>query len=160
MTYEFSLADINNIKYLNTQLSLLEQKICDESLYLAQQAFTYRQKNLYDYELELSFTFYTESYNEELISWEEGIPKRELLKKKPNWYINDGKNHNVSSSCWKNNLLNAQHHCWLLHRLYDDFQLSWNDILRIKNILFDIKVSYQYKVKLENRRKNVHDSGN
>jgi len=51
--------------------------------------------------------------------------------------INDKENHNVSSATIKNSALNSQKHCWLMHRLYDDFSIDWADIVRINNIWFD-----------------------
>ena len=45
---------------------------------------------------------------------------------------------------YDNNKLHKQKNCWLLHSLYHDIGLSFDSILNIEYIWFDIKVKYQY----------------
>jgi hypothetical protein len=57
--------------------------------------------------------------------------------------------HNTTSVFQKNALLNSQKHCWLLHSLYDHYDLVWEDIFKIKHILFDVKVQYEYAINIK-----------
>ncbi len=45
--------------------------------------------------------------------------------------------------------LQAEHHCWLYHNLYDHSGLSWEDLLRIGPIEVDLKVTYQHACDVE-----------
>lgn len=60
------------------------------------------------------------------------------------WGIDDNNCHNVTSSIQKNKELNTQKHCWLLHSLYDNYFLSWDDIFKIDSVYFDVKIQYEY----------------
>ncbi len=55
----------------------------------------------------------------------------------------DETNHNEFQG-WASHEMRDEHHCWLYHCLYDHAHLSWEDILRIGDIWFDIKATYQY----------------
>ena len=134
--------DIEKLEKLNDQLTVIETKIYD----LAKQKFdsNFEQMNgsrdNYDLEVEISF-YYKDT---EIAVWTEPL-KSNFLNEHPT-YINDGNNHNVTSSTIKHQILNSQKHCWLLHRLYDDFLLPWKKILKIDNISFDIIEHNQYKI--------------
>ncbi|MDF1882613.1 hypothetical protein JHD49_01515 [Sulfurimonas sp. SAG-AH-194-C21] len=97
---------------------------------------------LVDYELNVDISFYKEEGENPLVSWEENMKQRFTTGSLSP--ISNKKNHNVTSTCWKQNDLNSQHHCWLLHRLYDDFFIPWAEILEIKHIWYDIQITYQY----------------
>ena len=143
----------NNMNYkrlenLNNRLTSLEKNIYNrakEQNQVALKKLLDREDGIYDYEIEVEISFYIQE--DELISWHE-MCKAYFLDDTHHWNINDKKNHNTASCCWKHTELNAQNHCWLLHRLYDDFGISWNDIVKIETICFDVDVRYQYKDEL------------
>ena len=134
------------IEHLNNRLIILEENIYNrtkEQNQVVLKKLLDGKNGIYDYEIEVEICFYIQE--EELISWYEKMCKAYFLDDIRQWNINDKKEHNTTSFCWKNNELNEQKHCWLLHRLYDDFGISWKDIIKIETICFDINVCYQYK---------------
>jgi len=143
---KLSTNEIKKLYALNKYLVSLEEKIID----LAQKEdkimllhMNNGINNIQDYELKVTIEFY-DSEDNLLVEMEENMKSKSLnLKKRTN--INDKNNHNTTSFCWKNRELNLQHHCWLLHSLYDDYLLSWEKILTIKMLWFNIKVEHQYQ---------------
>ena len=136
------------IENLNNRLTRLEENIYNRSKEQNQVALKKLldgEDGIYDYELEVDIGFFIQE--DELISWRE-MCKAYFLDDTRHWNINDTKNHNTTSCCWQHKELNTQKHCWLLHRLYDDFGISWSDIVKIETICFDINVLYQYKDEL------------
>lgn len=134
---------IKNIEKLNKKLVKIEKKIFD--LVYIQNAITQKkllgkEDDITDFELQVDIVMYSDE--KEIANWTEYF-KSSFLHKRIH-QINDGKDHNVTSCCWKNIELNAQHHCWLLHSLYDDQLVEWNDILKINLVWFDINIRYQY----------------
>ena len=113
-----------------------------------------KDKDMYDYEMHIELFFYTSQEEDEygdpkeIYSWDhEPVYFKTFEEGKP-FGINDKHCHNVSGSMIKNKVLNKQKHCWLLHRLYDDFPVSWKDILLIDGMDFEINVRFQYEKKL------------
>ena len=135
--------DISKIKKVNQNLIGIEKKIlclAIEEENLALKKMKNHSHMITDYELSVSISFYQEE--DEVIEWKESL-KGCTINKVSNF--SNTENHNTTSCCWKNAALNEQHHCWMLHRLYDDFQIAWKDILAIDCVWFDICVRYQYK---------------
>ena len=138
--------DYKEIENLNTRLTSLEENIYNrtkEQNQVALKNLLDGENGIYDYEIEVELGFFIQE--DELISWRERMCKSYFLEDTRYWNINDKNNHNTTSCCWKHKELNEQKHCWLLHRLYDDFRISWKDIVKIETICFDINVLYQYK---------------
>jgi len=135
--------DVEKIKKLNQNLIEIERKILHLAIEedgLALKKINNKSNGITDYELSVSISFY--QGENEVIDWEESL-KGCSVNKSTNFA--DAKNHNTTSCCWENTTLNEQHHCWVLHRLYDDFQITWKDILTIDCVWFDVYVQYQYK---------------
>ena len=144
MKNKFTKKELSKIKKFNSLLKSIEKKIFIEAIEqnkLAVKKLSNKTNNLYDYALEVNLQFYT--HNKEILSFIEYVKSTTIDKLDTN--INDSINHNIGSCCWKNKKLNSQNHCWLLHRLYDDFHIKWKNILKIYAVLFDINMSYQYK---------------
>jgi len=138
------LQDKVKIFHLNQQLSLVEEEIsllAQEQDKIAQEKLG-SNKAMVDYELQVNIFIYASHEEENLVSWSEYF--KNIDKRHNN--INDKENHNVTSCCWKDSELNSQQHCWILHRLYDDFDISWKDIINVTKISFDIEISYQYSM--------------
>lgn len=145
MAKSFTPVDIQKIKSLNTQLTAVEEKIYNLAKTHNQAALRKlleSEMHITDYELEVDISLYTNQT--ELVFWNEYMKPHFLNDRHCN--INDKENHNVSSAIIKNSELNAQKHCWLMHRLYDDFSIDWADILLIDNIWFDINIRHQYSI--------------
>ena len=145
MTKMLTSFDIQKIKYLNTKLTSVEEKIYNLSKLQNQVALKKlleNEEHISDYKLEVNISLYTN--NAELVFWSEDFKPHFLNDSQCN--INDKKNHNISSAIIKNNELNSQNHCWLMHRLYDDFSIDWADIVLINKIYFDINTCYQYSI--------------
>jgi hypothetical protein len=148
MSKSLTSVDIQKIKSLNTQLTSAEEKIYNLSKVQNQVALRKlleSEMHISDYKLEVNISLYTNQ--SELVFWSEDI-KPHFLNDIP-CNINDKKNHNVSSTIINNSELNSQQHCWLMHRLYDDFSVDWVDILLINHILFDVNIHYQYSIDLD-----------
>ena len=113
---------------LNKKLISIEKEI--DELVKKEKEFL-KSKNLTDYEIYVDIGFFIGDY--EIVSFKESV--------KYFSNFNDNQNHNTSK-------FTNQHHCWLLHRLYDDFLISWEDILKIDYVWFDVVVKNQYKRKI------------
>lgn len=143
----FYKSDIKKLAKLNEQLALVEVDIYNrakEQSEIAIKKLLEKENAIYDYELEIYISFYYPHHQgEPFLYWNE-CTKGHFLNDR-HWQIDDKENHNVTSGRWKNKELSAQQHCWLLHRLYDDFNIPWDDILNIENVSFDVKICYQYE---------------
>ncbi len=138
---------IEKIHYFNSELVKLEQRIFNLSRQYEKEIQQNIKNSTYDiddYEIDLEICFCAGP--KELASWFEGL-KSDLRDFRVLSYreIADGNNHNVAIEAE----LKGQHHCWFLHRLYDDYCLSWDDILMIDNIWYDIVIHYQYILDLQ-----------
>ena len=158
MKNKFSDEEVQKIDELNNKLIAIEEEIYIlaevEYKRTKQKLQENAYKGMFDHELELELLFYTtqeeDEYGDpkEIFTWDyECIHFKSFEEGEP-FGINDKQCHNVTSSLIDNKSLNRQKHCWLLHRLYDDFNVSWENILLIDGMYFDIKVSYQYEKKV------------
>ena len=157
MKDKFSALEVQKIDELNNKLIATEERI----FHLAEKEYIRVKKmlkdpkqNMYGYYLQVVLAFSTSEEQDEygddfeFISWEESVYFKSFEEGNPAG-INDKQCHNVTRGLIDNKAINTQKHCWLLHRLYDDFYVGWKNILRIDRMYFEIKVKYQYEVNLE-----------
>ena len=149
---KFFASYVPKIELLNKILTEIEGKINYKAKKLdaiAQKKLLDKDDEIYDYEIEIEIAIYSYEHTDDpCVFWIETC-KNISSGDKTGWYINDGQNHNVTSCCWKNKELHKQKHCWILHKLYDDFNISWKSILNITAIDYDIRIDYQYTQKIE-----------
>jgi hypothetical protein len=139
---------IKNIARLNSKLKKIEKRVYELAKKEHQRVLKRvleKEDCIVDYELHVKIVFY--SKEEEMATYEEYLKPNFLLDKKTN--LNDNQNHNVTSTLYPHPLLNAQKHCWLLHHLYDNVLLPWEQILSIDTLCVDVEVSYQYEESLK-----------
>lgn len=151
--------EIEQLNRLNNKLIVIEKYIYDICLKHHQSAIQKilkKEDGILDYEMEVYYLFYGDTYvkksDEEdseylLADWSEAI--KPILLRDDKWHgINDGNDHNTTSVFQKQESLNVQKHCWLLHSLYDHQGLSWEDIFKIDSVYFDVKIQYEYESKI------------
>lgn len=139
---------VKHIGKLNTKLKKTEKrvyKLAKKEHQRVLKKVLEKEDGITDYELYVNIFFYCGE--EEITNYEEYFKPNFLLDRKS--HFNDNQNHNVTKSIHSHPLLNAQNHCWLLHHLYDDAILSWQQILSIDKMIIDIDVSYQYDESLK-----------
>ena len=144
------------IEMFNNKLKAIESEIkqrgLEENQRVIKKMLT-KENGITDYELNVEICMYREDDEEEVATWTESLKRLYLLDDGKNCYCNidDNENHNVTTAIYDNKTLHKQKHCWLLHSLYDDIGLSFENILNIDCIWFDINVKYQYarNVKME-----------
>ena len=144
----FSDAMVRQVDELNNKLIAIEEEIyhlAKEAYYEAEKKLQDNTDGMTDYELDVQLVFYDKE--DEVAEWEEMLKHYFVNGRVPR--INDKQCHNVSGSLIDNEALNAQKHCWLLHSLYDDQDLTWDDVLSITDMWFGINVSYQYEKELD-----------
>ncbi|MBE0490626.1 MAG: hypothetical protein IBX44_00065 [Sulfurospirillum sp.] len=130
---------VRDIAKLNTKLKKVEKRVYALAKKEHQKVLKRvleKEDGIVDYELHVNMVFY--SKEEEITAYEEYFKPNFLLDRSSNF--NDNQNHNVSSALYPHLVLNAQKHCWLLHHLYDDVMLSWQQILSVDEIAIDIDV--------------------
>lgn len=139
---------VKDIARLNSKLKRVEKRVYELAKKEHQRVLKKvleREDGIVDYELHVKIVFY--SNEEEITTYEEYLKPNFLLDRKTN--LNDNQNHNVTSTLYPHPLLNAQKHCWLLHHLYDDILMPWEQILKVDTLFVDIDVSYQYEESLK-----------
>ncbi len=139
--------DIKKIKKLNQQLVKIEKridKLVKKEYKQIQKKLINKKDKMTDWEFEVEIDFYN---NEKNVHTLYESYKSNFKRNVPN-YINNGENHNVAS-IYNNDKLTKQHHCWLLHSLYDDSTLTWKKIFKIDSIWIDIKPIFQYNNKIK-----------
>ena len=130
---EFCETYIPTLEKLNQKLTKIEAKIYDFAEYKFQSTQK-RRDEFTDFEIDIEITLY--SGDKEILILQESLKNHFNGHRKTN--LNDGENHNVTSAMITNEALNTQQHCWLFHRLYDDYNISWKRILTIDNVWFEI----------------------
>jgi len=139
---------VKAIGIFNSKLKSIESSIklrgLDESERAINKMLT-QEYGINGYELDVEISMHSKS-KELICRWYKDLKPLYLLDntEEHNCKIANGVNYNSTSNICKNNKLNNQKHCWLLHSLYQDIGLSFSDILNIEYIWFDIKVKYQY----------------
>lgn len=139
---------VKAIGILNSKLKTIETSIKQLGLDESQRAINkmlIKEHNISGYELNVEIS--THSKSKELICrWYKDLKSLYLLDdiEQHNCNIDDGVNYNSTLNIYDNNKLHNQKHCWLLHSLYHDVGVSFENILNIEYVWFDIKVKYQY----------------
>jgi len=139
---------VKAIGIFNSKLTTIETSIKQRGLEESQRAINKmltQEYNISGYELDVEISMH--SKNKELICrWYKDLKPLYLLDdiEELNCNIDDGINHNSTFNFYNNKKLHKQKHCWLLHSLYHEIGVSFENILNIEYIWFDIKVKYQY----------------
>lgn len=145
--------DVKRIEKLNQQLIKIEKKIdklVEKEYKLIQKKLSNKKNKMTDWEFEVEIDFYN---NDKIVHTLYESYKYNFKRDVPN-YINNGDNHNVAS-IYNNDKLTKQHHCWLLHSLYDDSSLTWKSVFKINHIWIDIKPIFQYDIKISSYNKSI-----
>ncbi len=130
---QLNLQEIQKLNNLNNKLQIIEKRIYDIALQENQTALEKilkNKNNILDYELEVRYLIY-EDDEHILADWTDNI--KPIMMKEEWWGVNDKNCHNTTSVWQKNKTLNSQKHCWLLHNLYDHFDLTWDNIFNPNN---------------------------
>lgn len=156
---KLSQEDIKRLGILNDKLIVIEERIyniCLEHNQVALQKILEKENAIIDYQLEVQYMFYGDTYikkgDEEdpehlLADWNDNIKP---IMFRDDWFgIHDGNCHNITSAFQKDEALNAQKHCWLLHSLYDHNPLSWDDIFKVDSVYFDVQIQYEYSSEIK-----------
>jgi hypothetical protein len=144
----FTKQKLKQIEKLNQFLETIEEKAYNLAKIENQTALKKlqnKENNIDDYELEIQFMFFTKDRKDdgvELLTIIEHV--KHHFNKNSEINLNDKENHNVTKSIINSKALNEQKHCWLLHCLYDDYHISWDRILDIDGVYFDINIRLQY----------------
>lgn len=149
--------EIQKLNKLNQQFIDIEQTIYHvayKKMQAAELELSKKENNITGYETEVTYYFYASSENDNEDISDEPLAEFEdhlNLEVMENdwWGLNDKKCHNTTSIFQKDEDLNTQKHCWLLHSLYDHYSLDWDHIFKIKHIFFVVKVQYEYAVNIK-----------
>ena len=133
---------------LNKYLAGIEQRILKLGLEFKAEILALEP---HDWELEVTYE-YTLS-DESRASWFEPLKfiLEDWRKGKERWGLADGEDHNVSSALVSG--LEGQKHCYLMHQLYDDFLLPWDEILSLEWMWLDFELRAQFEFDLGKDRK-------
>jgi len=139
---------VKAIKRFNSKLKTIEAEIKQRGLEESQIAInrmSIQEHDISGYELDVEISMHSKN-KEPVATWFKDLKPLYLLddKKKYNCNIDDGVNYNSTTNIYENDKLHKQKHCWLLHSLYHDIGLPFENILNIEYIWFDIKIKYQY----------------
>ena len=139
---------VKAIGVFNSKLVTIETSIKQRGLEESQRAINKmltQEYNITGYELDVEISMHSKS-KELICRWYKDLKPLYLLDdtEQHNCNIDDGINYNSTLNIYDNNKLHKQKHCWLLHSLYHDIGVSFENILNIEYIWFDIKVKYQY----------------
>ncbi len=143
--------EVRKIGELNQQLIILEEEIynlAEQEYKTVKNRISQPESTITDFELDVEILFL--KGDDEVLVLNEYM--NTAFEGKKLTQINDKQCHNVSGSMIENKVLNTQKHCWLLHRLYDDYFIDWDVILQIDCVWFDIIIHYQYKRNIEGIR--------
>lgn len=134
---------------LNEYLAEIERRILNLGLEFKAEILALEP---HDWELDVTYEYtlgdeHKASWIEFLKSDLEGWQNR---KNKEYCGLADGEDHNVSRAYVSG--LERQKHCYLLHQLYDDFHLRWDEILSLEWIWLDFELWAQFEFGLEKRK--------
>lgn len=138
--------NLKRIELFNAKLVELEKQIFDISMHkgkIALKEVIDNKNNITDFELELTVDFIYSQHNEVKSVAHNEYLKADLLLDERCCSIANGKNYN-RYIIDKESKLKDQYHCWLLSLLYSEYKLSFDDILSIKSIRFNICIIYIY----------------
>jgi len=139
---------VKAIGILNSKLATIETAIKQRGLEESQRAINkmlIQEHNISGYELDVEISMHSKS-KELICRWYKDLKPLYLLDdtEKHNCNIDDEINYNSTLSMYHNKKLHNQKHCWLLYSLYHEIGVSFENILNIEYVWFDIKVKYQY----------------
>ena len=139
---------VKAIGLLNSKLVAIEASIKQRGLEESQIAINKmltQEHKISGYELEVEISMHSKS-KELICRWYKDLKPLFLLEndEKYNCHIGDEINYNSTLKLYDNKKLHHQKHCWLLHSLYHEIGVSFENILNIEYLWFDIKVKYQY----------------
>jgi len=139
---------VKAIGILNNKLKTIETSIKLRGLEESQRAINKtltQEHNINGYELDVEISMHSKS-KELICRWYKDLKPLYLLDnmEEHNCKIANDLNYNATLYLYDNKKLHKQKHCWLLHALYHDIGVSFENILNIEYIWFDIKVKYQY----------------
>ncbi|MEA1919893.1 MAG: hypothetical protein U9N52_08645 [Campylobacterota bacterium] len=139
---------VKAIAMLNNRLNIIESEIKQRGLKENQRAIkkVLNQKHkISGYKLEVEISVHYKN-KEPVVTWFKDLKALYMTDniQKHNCHIGDGLNHNTTMSICDNLKLHNQTHCWLLHSLYHHIGLSFENILNIDYLWYDIKITYQY----------------
>lgn len=137
---------ISAMRNLNTHLMKIEQDIVQKARVLdvaLKEALALKKEGIYDYELDVKISFYTDYLDDPLWENEEGLKN---ISEKNYLSLADGENHNEYATL-KGNPFYGEFHCDLLRKLYISY-LDLDEILSISQINWDIIPRYQYCEKI------------
>jgi len=128
---------VARIEKLNRKLEKLEYKLIDLGKTYLEEVKSQKPD---DYELEVVFEFCAEE--KEIASWFEDLRIRleDEYIRKLDWGLGSGADHNTALDP----SLHGQKHCWLLHLLYDDIGVPWEEILKIDWFWAGFCLYFQY----------------
>ena len=143
-------SEVKQIAELNEKMLHVQKKIythCKQEYERIKGAEPYTHGDLHNFSFEVQLQVYINNF--ELVAWSENIrchfnENDEFSLQNRISPLFDDEDHNVSSAICKNVELNAQKHCWIMHRLYDDYFVDWSVIVMITDIHFDILTTLQY----------------
>lgn len=105
-----------------------------------------------DYEIAFEISFYLDENDPDYTNYDDNILAILIFRWKSehewNSLLSNDLNYNIFQNDSDHPLRN-EHHCYLFHRLYDHTDLSWNDILRIGMVWFEIKTTFQNSYSLK-----------
>jgi hypothetical protein len=136
----------HKLKEAYSQAERLEQYLLDEI----------KRENSFisDYEIEFKLDLFAEhkysqiedlqgnpffEFKPSLRFWKFGHSKATEIKQHKDWLLNT--NHNEFQHV--EHPLKSQFHCWILHELYDHTYLSWQDIIDVEEVWFEVLVIIQ-----------------
>lgn len=137
------------LKGINTELTLLEKKLLTRAILLDKQLqtqLTDESDEMIDYELEATIECYYGP--DEPFTLREFLKGVSLTKNKLLWGLGDNENHNEFEHR-ENHPMKDDQHCWLFHCLYNQQDMSWEDIANIKCFLIDILPRHQYQILID-----------
>ena len=131
-----------------TALDQLNQRLATTEKWILDLADRFEEETLalepHDWEMELTYEFTTGS--ESKACWFTSLKHTLEERRNPSldhyWGLADENDHNVSRSFAPE--LVEQKHCYLMHQLYDDFCLDWDDILSLEWVWLDFELRAQF----------------
>jgi len=138
------------IEIFNSKLATIEASIKQRGLEENQRAINKiltHEHNISDYELDVEISIHSKSKDPICRCYKDLKPLYLLDDvEEYNCNIDYKVNYNSTLNRYHNTtILNNQKHCWLLYSLYHDMGVSFENILNIEYICFNIKVKYQYE---------------
>ena len=141
---------VKALERLNKYLTKIEKRILNLGLEFKNEILALEP---HDWDLKVVYEYTTQ--DDSKVQWIEFLKHQLEEWQNPRndeyWGIADGNDHNVSRFIVSG--LEHQKHCYLMHQLYDDFHLSWNEILALEWMWLDFELCPQFKFYLGKHQK-------